>query len=154
MGTPIQVVFDATDPERLARFWAAALHYEMQAPPAGYASWEAFLEAMHVPPADRNAASAIVDPEGKGPRLYFQQMDTPKPTKNRLHLDVNVGGGGKVPLEERKAKVDAEVTRLVRLGATRLVPWEEQLLGLPPWEAQGEYWVVMADPEGNEFCVQ
>ncbi len=152
MATSIQVVFDCADPDRLARFWAGALHYVEQPPPAGYASWNAFLEAMHVPRGDRNTASAVVDPEGKGPRLYFQHMDTPKPAKNRLHLDVNAGGGGRVPLEERKAKVDAEVTRLLGLGATILVPWEDQRL--EPWEAQGEYWVVMADPEGNEFCVQ
>ncbi len=152
MATSIQVVFDCADPDRLARFWAGALHYVEQPPPAGYGSWDAFLEAMHVPREDRNAASAVVDPDGKGPRLYFQQMDTPKPAKNRLHLDVNVGGGGKVPLEERKVKVDAEVARLCGLGATILVPWEEQRL--QPWEAEGEYWVVMADPEGNEFCVQ
>ncbi len=152
MATSIQVVFDCADPDRLARFWAGALHYIEQPPPAGYASWDAFLEAMHVPREDANAASAVVDPEGKGPRLYFQQMDTPKPAKNRLHLDVNAGGGGKVPVEERKGRVDAEVTRLLGLGATILVPWDEQRL--EPWEAQGEYWVVMADPEGNEFCVQ
>ena len=154
MATSDQIVFDTLDPDRLARFWADALHYVLQPPPPGYASWDAFLEGMHVPREDRNAASAIVDPEGKGPRLYFQQMDTPKPAKNRLHLDVNVGGGGKVPLDERRGKVDAEVTRLVGLGATCLQPWEEQVRGLEPWEAQGEYWVVMADPEGNEFCVQ
>ncbi len=154
MATSIQVVFDCADPDRLARFWAGALHCVIQPPPAGYGSWDAFLEATHVPREDWNAASAVVDPEGKGPRLYFQQMDTPKPAKNRLHLDLNVGGGGKVPLEERKAKVEAEVTRLLGLGATLLVPWEEQVRGLQPWEAQGEYWVVMADPEGNEFCVQ
>lgn len=153
MATPIQIVFDAADPDRLARFWADALHYILQPPPAGYASWDAFLEAMHVPREDWNAASAIVDPEGKGPRVYFQQMDTPKPSKNRLHLDVNVGGGGKAPLEERKARVDAEVLRLLSLGATRLQPWEARD-DLEPWEASNEYWVVMADPEGNEFCVQ
>ncbi len=152
MATAIQVVFDAADPNRLARFWAEALHYVVQPPPAGYTSWDAFLEATHVPREDWNAASAIVDPDGRGPRVFFQQIDTPKPAKNRLHLDLNVGGGGKVPLEQRKAKVDAEVLRLLRLGATCLTPWEEQRL--EPWEARDEYWVVMADPEGNEFCVQ
>ena len=152
MATSIQVVFDCADPNRMAGFWAEALHYVEQPPPAGYASWDAFLEAIHVPREERNAASAIVDPEGKGPRIYFQNLDTPKPAKNRLHLDVNVGGGGKVPVEERRAKVDAEVARLLSLGATRLKPWEEQVL--EPWEAEGEYWVVMAAPEGNEFCVQ
>lgn len=144
MATSLQIVFDSVDPDRLAGFWAAALRYEKQPPPAGYASWEAFLRAMHVPEAEWNAASAIVDPEGKGPRIYLQKMDTPKLAKNRLHLDLNVGGGGRVPLSERRPRVDAEAERLVRLGATRLRV-----------ESDGEeYWVVMADPEANEFCVQ
>lgn len=153
MATPLQIVFDTRDPIRLARFWAEALHYVIQPPPAGYASWDAFLEAMHVPQDERNAASAVVDPEGRGPRVYFQQMDTPKRAKNRLHLDVNIGGGGKVPLAERKPRVDAEVARLVRLGATILQPWEGRD-DLGPWEKENEYWVVLADPDGNEFCVQ
>lgn len=152
MAHSIQVVFDTADPDRLGEFWAAALHYQVQPPPPGYGSWQAFLQAINVPEEEWHSANAIVDPEGKGPRIYFQKMDTPKPAKNRLHLDLNVGGGGNVPLEERKVRVDAEVTRLLGLGAACLRPWEEQ--DLPPWEAQGEYWVVMADPEGNEFCVQ
>ncbi len=144
MATPIQVVFDSPDPDRLAHFWAEALHYVIQPPPPGYASWEAFLEAMHVPKEDWDSATAIVDPEGKGPRIFIQKMDTPKPGKNRLHLDVNVSGGGKVALEERKTRVDAEVRRLLQLGAQRLRV-----------ESDGdEYWVVLADPDANEFCVQ
>lgn len=144
MATSIQIVFDSLDPDRLANFWAGALHYVIQPPPPGYASWEAFLEAMHVPREEWDSASAIVDPEGKGPRIYIQKMDTPKPGKNRLHLDVNAGGGGKVPLEERRRRVDAEVVRLLGLGAARLRT-----------ESDGnEYWVVLADPDANEFCVQ
>ncbi len=144
MATSIQVVFDSRDPDRLAQFWAATLHYVIQPPPPGYASWDAFLEAMHVPKEEWDSASAIVDPEGKGPRIFIQKMDTPKLGKNRLHLDVNAGGGGKVALEARKARVDAEVLRLLGLGATRLRT-----------ESDGdEYWVVMADPDANEFCVQ
>lgn len=138
------MVFDSLDPDRLARFWAEALHYVIQPPPAGYASWEAFLEALHVPREDWDSASAIVDPEGKGPRIYIQKMDTPKPAKNRLHLDINASGGSRVPLPDRKAKVDSEVQRLLGLGAKRLrVESDEH-----------EYWVVMADPDANEFCVQ
>ena len=144
MGTAIQVVFDCADPDGLADFWAGALHYKLQDPPAGYASWQAFLEANHVPQEDWNSASAIVDPEGKGPRIYFQQLDTAKPAKNRIHIDLNVSGGARVSLEERKKRVDAEVQRLLGLKATRQKAWEES----------GEYWVVMQDPEGNEFCVQ
>ncbi len=144
MATPIQVVFDAADPDRLATFWAETLHYVLQPPPEGYASWEAFLEAMKVPKEEWNSASAIVDPEGKGPRIYFQKMDTPKPAKNRLHLDVNVGGGSRLPLDQRRARVDAEVKRLLALGAKRLRTESDS----------GEYWVVLADLEDNEFCVQ
>ncbi len=144
MATSIQVVFDCADPDRLAGFWAETLHYVMQPPPAGYASWEAFLTALKVPEEDRNSASAIVDPEGKGPRIYFQKMETPKLAKNRVHLDVNAGGGGKVPLADRKDRVDAEVSRLEGLGASRLRTESDER----------EYWVVLADPEGNEFCVQ
>ena len=137
-------MFDCADPDRLADFWAATLHYEKQPPPAGYASWDAFLEAMHVPEAERNDASAIVDPQGRGPRIYFQKMDTPKLAKNRLHLDVNAGGGGSLPLPDRRKRVDTEVERLLRLGAVRQ----------RAESSEGEYWVVLTDPEGNEFCVQ
>ncbi|MBI4416057.1 MAG: VOC family protein [Euryarchaeota archaeon] len=144
MATDIQVVFDCGDPDRLAKFWAGALHYKLQDPPAGFASWEEALKKMGIPEEEWNSASAIVDPDGRGPRIYFQQMDTPKPGKNRLHIDLNVGGGASVPLEERKKRNHAEVDRLLRLGATRQRAWEEL----------GGYWVVMLDPEGNEFCVQ
>jgi len=81
-------------------------------------------------------------------------MDTPKPDKNRLHLDLNISGGRKVPLEERVKRVDAEVERILGLGATKQRVGEEidmyDLVRVDP----GEYWVVMQDPEGNEFCVQ
>ncbi len=144
MGTSIQVVFDSADPDRLAKFWAAALHYKLQDPPAGYPSWYEFLRARGVPEAEWNAASAIVDPEKVGPRIYFQQMDTPKPKKNRVHLDINISGGRTVPDEERVKRVNAEVERILRLGATKQHVWEDP----------GEYTIVMLDPEGNEFCVQ
>lgn len=144
MATSIQIVFDTADPDRLATFWAAALHYKKQDPPAGYASWEEFLKARGVPEEEWNSASAIVDPDGTGPRLYFQQLDTPKTGKNRIHLDINAGGGGTVPLEKRKERIREEVERLLGLGASRQRVWEEP----------GEYWVVLQDPEGNEFCVQ
>lgn len=151
MATSIQIVFDCDDPDRLGKFWAEALHYKEQDPPPGFASWPDALKALGVPEEDWNSAYAIVDPEKKGPRIYFQQMDTPKPGKNRLHIDLNVGGGSLVPLEERRKRIDAEVERLLELGARNLntvkLPWRSAA------EA-GEYWVVMQDPDGNEFCVQ
>ena len=144
MATGIQVVIDCANPAGLAAFWATALGYQEQPPPAGYESWEAFLAAMQVPQDQWNAASAIIDPEGKGPRIYFQQVPESKVVKNRVHLDLNVGGGATIPLDERRSRVDAEVKRLQSAGATVLRPMEKH----------GEYWVVMQDPESNEFCLQ
>jgi hypothetical protein len=144
MAISIQVTFDCADPGRLASFWAAVLGYKLQDPPEGYATWLEFLTALSIPENQWNRASAIVDPEGRGPRIYFQQVPEPKVVKNRVHLDVNVGGGAGTPLAERRTFVDAEVERLCGLGATKLRPYEEH----------GEYWVVMQDPEGNEFCLQ
>ncbi len=145
MATGVQVVMDCADPDRLARFWAAALGYKLQDPPAGYATWEDFLRAIGVPEERWNSASAVVDPEGNGPRLYFQRVPEPKVVKNRVHLDLNVGGGTSTPLEERRRRVDAEVERLIGEGAIIFRPGAVQ---------DEEYWVVMQDPEGNEFCVQ
>jgi hypothetical protein len=144
MAIPIQVTFDCADPARLASFWAEALGYKLQDPPEGYASWPDFLTAIGVPEADWNKASAIVDPDGDRPRIYFQRVPESKVVKNRVHLDVNVGGGPGTPIDERRARVDSAVERLCDIGATKLRPYEEH----------GEYWVVMQDPEGNEFCLQ
>jgi hypothetical protein len=144
MATSVQVTFDGADPDRLASFWATALGYSKQDPPPGYATWPAFLAAQGIPDDQWNSASAVIDPEGRGPRLYFQRVPEPKVVKNRVHLDLNVSGGRHVPLEERRVRVNAEVERLLGVGATQLRPVEER----------GEYWVVMADPEGNEFCLQ
>lgn len=144
MATQVQVVIDCADPGALAPFWAEALGYKVQDPPTGFASWEDFLRAQGIP-ADRwNSASAIVDPDGRGPRVFFQQVPEGKSVKNRVHLDLNVSGGPGTPLEERKKRVEAEVARLVAAGATAVGPVEEH----------GEFHVVMQDPEGNEFCVQ
>ncbi len=145
MGTAIQLVFDTADPDREARFWAEAIGYRLQPPPHGFESWESFHRQQGVPEERWNDASAIVDPDGKGPRIYFQRVPEGKVAKNRLHLDLNVSGAGGVALEERKLRVDAEVSRLTSLGAT-----DER----GAMEQDGEYWVRMNDPEGNEFCVQ
>jgi len=145
MATSIQLVFDTADPGREAEFWAAALHYELQPPPGDYATWDEFLRAEHVPESEWNDSSAIVDPEGKGPRMYFQKVPEGKTAKNRLHMDLNVGGGRATSLEERIKRVDAEVARLKALGAS-----DHRGSGSEP----GGYWVRMNDPEGNEFCIQ
>jgi len=144
MATSFQVTFDCADPNRLATFWAAALGYKQQDPPPGFTSWPAFLADQGIPEEQWNSASRVVDPDGKAPRIFFQQVSEPKSVKNRVHLDVNVGGGHGTSIEERRRRVHAEVERLVGLGATRRYPVEQR----------GEYWVVMHDPESNEFCLQ
>lgn len=144
MARSFQVTIDCADPDRLAKFWAAALGYKLQDPPEGFASWEAFLEAQQVPRELWNSASAVVDPDGKGTRIFFQQVREGKTTKNRVHLDVSVTGGPHTPLAERQQLVRAAVEELGKLGATFV----------ETRDVRGEHWAVMRDPEGNEFCVQ
>ncbi len=140
----VQVTFDCHDPAALAGFWAAALGYELDAPPAGFASWEEALDAWGVPEERRNDRSAVSDPDGVGPRLFFQKVPEGKVAKNRVHLDVRAAPG--LEGEARMAALEAECERLVALGATRLRRHEPA----PPLSAGH---IVMADPEGNEFCL-
>ncbi len=144
MAVSFQVTFDCADPAALSRFWSALLGYVEQPPPEGYASWEDWLHAMNIPEADWNSAGAAVDPDGVGPRMFFQRVPEGKVAKNRVHLDVNVGGGRGTPLDQRRASVDSEAERAVSLGARELYRQEER----------GEYHITLQDPEGNEFCLQ
>lgn len=140
---PFQVTVDALDPPALARFWAEALGYVEQPPPDGFASWDAFLDTIGVPADQRDIRAALVDPGGTGPRLFFQKVPEAKVAKNRLHLDVNVGVGIR-DRGEHDQLVRERAAALVALGATEVGPAEEF----------GEFWIVLQDPEGNEFCVQ
>jgi hypothetical protein len=145
MSTAIQVVFDCADPLKQARFWAEALRYRMPDAPGDFASWEEWARAEGIPEERWNDAAGIEDPDGEGPRLYFQKVPEGKVAKNRVHLDLNVSGGRAVSLEERRATILAEVERLKAFGAD-----DER----GPIDKDGEFWVRMNDPEGNEFCVQ
>jgi hypothetical protein len=140
----VQVAIDCADPAKLSEFWAFALGYRLPDPPGDFATWPDFLRAQGVPESEFNSASAIEDPDGVGPRIYFQRVPEAKAGKNRLHLDVNAGGGRGTPEAERVKRVDEVVAELVEHGATLV---EERA-------RMGERWVVMLDPEGNEFCVQ
>jgi len=144
MAVAIQVTFDCADPSQLARFWVKALDYKLQEPPPGYDNWEALLTKMGVPQDQWNNLVGIVDPDGKGPRILFQRVPEGKTVKNRMHLDVNIGGDAGTPPNERRTPVDAAVEHLMTHGATKLQAFDQH----------GEYWVVMQDPEGNEFCLQ
>ena len=144
MAREVQITFDCADPGTLSAFWAEALGYQLQDPPPGFDTWEHALEAMNVPVERRNDASALVDPDGAGPRLFFQRVPEPKQGKNRVHLDVRAAPG--VDADARMPALEAEAERLVQLGARRLERFEPD----PPL-SQG--FLVMADPEGNEFCL-
>lgn len=87
----------------------------------------------------------LVDPAGNGPGLWFQQVPEGMVVKNRLHLDLQISGGCDLPMATRRARVDAEVYRLVPGGAAVARVLEPERLD--------HYAVVMQDPEGNEFCV-
>ena len=143
MAVKIQVTFDAADPAALAAFWGEALGYVEQDPPGGFDSWEAWAVANNLPRESWGDYASRVDPDGVGPRLYFQRMPEPKTAKNRVHLDLAVGGGRGTPPEESRAMVAAAVERAVAAGATKVREVHEV----------DEYWVVLQDPEGNEFCL-
>jgi hypothetical protein len=143
MAYEVQVTFDCGDPAALAEFWAAALRYVLQPPPEGFDSWDAALAAWGVPEDQRNERSAVVDPDGAGPRVFFQRVPEGKTAKNRVHLDVRAAPG--LEGEARMAEIESASERLVALGATRVQRFEADLAG-------GGY-IVMQDPEGNEFCL-
>ncbi|MEU6045794.1 VOC family protein [Streptomyces griseus] len=118
-----ELAIDCADPAALARFWCAVLGYEVQD-----ADEEDGVVMIGSPEA----------PEGKSrpgpvpPALTFARVAEGKSVKNRLHIDVN-------PTDREQGE---EVERLLALGARRADV------------GQGDaHWVVLTDPEGNEFCV-
>jgi hypothetical protein len=152
MSRQLQVTFDAHDPRALSIFWRDVLGYVFPAPPGvampegadPLAAWDDFLARSGVPEEQRNSRSAIVDPDGHGPRLFFQQVPEDKVAKNRVHLDIRAAPG--LRGEERMAALEAECDRLVALGAKRVRRFEPE----PPLSAG---FIVLTDPEGNEFCL-
>jgi hypothetical protein len=119
------IVFDCEHPSTLARFWAAALGYSVR--PYDDAEIDRLQAAGFTIDTD---PSAVIDPPGEGPTIWFNRVPEPKRTKNRVHLDVNLDR-------------PEEVEYLISLGA-RIVRAAD--------EVPGEPWLIMADPEGNEFC--
>ncbi|WP_405715719.1 MULTISPECIES: VOC family protein [unclassified Streptomyces] len=144
-----KVVIDSADPHAQAAFWGEALGYLVEdhsvlierllgfgAVPEDVTliahdcrAWRDLAGVRHPDdPYDKDSGA------GLGRRLLFQRVPEAKTVKNRLHLDVHAG-------PERRV---AEVERLVGLGARVLREVAEQ----------GGTWTTLADPEGNEFCVQ
>jgi hypothetical protein len=149
MATRIQITIDCADTALLSRFWAAALHYVEMEPPDGSASWVDYfrkrgLNEEELAEIAEGGYDKIVDPDGIGPRIWFQVVPEGKVVKNRVHLDLDLTSR-EGPLAERRARVDTEVERLKQLGASVFrVLFEEGF---------DYYGVVLQDPEGNEFCV-
>ncbi|KRA28110.1 MULTISPECIES: VOC family protein [unclassified Nocardioides] len=152
MSRDLQITFDAHDPRALSTFWRDVLGYVHPGPPGvvvpdggdPLAAWDEFLAQIGVPEDQRNSRSALDDPDGVGPRLFFQLVPEEKVAKNRVHLDVRVAPG--LLGDERMAALEAECERLVALGAIRVQRHEPA----PPMETG---FIVMTDPEGNEFCL-
>ena len=145
MPARFQLVIDCADPDRLARFWAAALGYELAPAPAGFATWNDFYRELGVREEDLvDGADRISDPEGHGPSIWFRVEPEAKVVKNRLHFDIRAGGEWTDPVEARRNRVDAEASRLAGLGATITGPLSDE----------GDLYAVgMRDPEGNEFDI-
>jgi hypothetical protein len=121
MGRFKDIVIDADLPSALARFWAAALDGYAVLP---YDDTEiARLAALGLTP--ETDPSVMV--AGPGPRLCFHLRPGPRAPRNRVHIDIVA------------EDVEAEVTRLIGLGASKV--------------RHGEGYVVLNDPEGNNFCV-
>jgi hypothetical protein len=146
MAVGFQMVIDCRDRDRLARFWATALGYRLDPPPAGFASWDDYYRDLGIPEEELGEGEdRISDPAGEGPKIWFQVVPETKTIKNRIHLDIHASGGRSVPLEKRRERVNAAAQRLVELGAT--------LTAELAAEGLDHYAVSMLDPEGNEFDI-
>ncbi|MGA5796209.1 VOC family protein [Streptomyces cellulosae] len=147
----LQLTIDCSDPQRMVAFWAPALGYVPEPAPEGHPTWRAYWEAMGVPaeelpPGAGDLAESIVDPTGRGPRVWFQQVPESKTLKNRWHFDLKVGGGRDVPPALRR-----EAGRRRRGAAGRCRrhrPQDQGRAGRGVLRA-----AALQDPEGNEFDV-
>ncbi|WP_166140054.1 VOC family protein [Nocardioides ochotonae] len=121
-----EINIDCADPGQLAQFWCAAL---------GYGVLDATDDLVEIGPA-RGADAELLAAVRRGPlapSIFLARVPEGKAAKNRLHLDLS-------PIDTTQA---AEVARLERLGAR----------SADVGQTGAESWIVMADPEGNEFCV-
>ncbi|MEU0519416.1 VOC family protein [Streptosporangium sp. NPDC006007] len=118
------IVVDSAHPATAARFWAAALDDYSIAP---YDETELARLRENGITDPQDDPTVLLEPRETGPRLWFQLVPEPKRTKNRMHLDLLA------------ADTEAEILRLIELGATVRIRHEEH--------------TVLADPDGNEFCL-
>jgi hypothetical protein len=132
MGDDVRlgITMDCTDARVMSRFWTLALSYEEAPAPEGWTSW---------------GDGAVIRPaSGVGPTISFLKVPEPKVLKNRVHLDVKVSGGRKVEPRTRERRIRTKEAELVAVGASTL----------SEHRVDGDLdHLVMADPEGNEFCI-
>ncbi len=138
------LTIDCAHPGALAEFWAPLLGYVPAPPPDGFASLPEWFAHHDVPEEEWDDGAYLVDPAGVRPTLSFMKVPESKVVKNRLHVDVKAGGGRETPWEVRWPRVLETVERLTAAGATVVREYE--------LDGRGDH-VMMADPEGNEFCV-
>ncbi|WP_152362725.1 VOC family protein [Microlunatus speluncae] len=119
-------VIDTPDPRALGGWWAEAIGWQKV--------YEADDEVVLVPGGVTEEEVRAMPWERVPPGLVFVRVAEPKQVKNRIHLDLAPHTG-----QDR----DAEITRLEQLGAVRVDVGQDSSAS----------WTVLADPEGNEFCV-
>jgi hypothetical protein len=137
MATRFGITVDCANPATLGAFWCAVLGYQEEPAPAGFPNWTSYDLANGISVEQANAGMTIVDPAGTGPRIYFQRVPEPKVSKNRWHLDVVAAATAAA------AGLAAAVSAAESLGA--------RVLGRST--DASDVFVVLADPEGNEFCL-
>ncbi|HEX8487003.1 MAG TPA: VOC family protein [Propionibacteriaceae bacterium] len=141
-----QLTIDTNDPARLARFWAQALDYRPVPPAEPDTTWHRHYRGRLG--GEDAFVDRIFDPSGLRPPIWFQAVPEGKRGKNRLHLDLYPTGRDDSLTQQRRIEVvEAKVRELVELGATVV----ERARDDDPDDAF--YYVVLQDPESNEFCV-
>ena len=132
----IAITIDCADPRTQAEFWSAALGWEIESVEV----WDAEISRGEKVVQSRESWSNIISAAPNAPRrINFAKVPEGKTVKNRLHFDLKVDD------------LDTEVSRLVGLGASIV---ERRARAVEGRIDQGEDgWLVMKDPEGNEFCI-
>jgi 4a-hydroxytetrahydrobiopterin dehydratase len=108
----LEIAIDALDIPAVRPFWKAVMGYEDE-------------------PGSSGPEDPLADPAGQGPAIWFQQMDAPRPQRNRIHIDISV------PHDEAEARLQATLAAGGKLVTDAAAP---------------AFW-VLADPEGNEACI-
>ncbi|PPK70884.1 VOC family protein [Actinokineospora auranticolor] len=134
----VDCTLDCAAPAALAEFYKRGFGYEDEPPPPPFATREEWLAQFDDPEDDADDGAWLHHPAGTAPRLFLQQVKEPKVGKIRLHFDFRITDAD-TP-EGRWQQVVAAAEFLTGLGATEVAV------------ATGHH-VVLADPEGNEFCV-